>query len=372
MAELRVSRAALDDPGVAPAWQQLQADGHVPSPFLSWQWYSALRDVPELCTDVRVLLVRDGPRTIGVLPVERVRSGPLRVLGVAGWSWATPDHLDVVAAAGDRRAVARAVLAELAARRDWDVLDLDGLSATGALAATVPEVFGRPRFLLRPAEQVPVTYVPLDGPIVSGHARKQVRKELRRAERCGGGFCVVTEPERFPPLLRQMMTLHNGRFDTASQVFATAARRRFHLLAAERLGAAGLVRMHRLRTEGTDAAITYCLVWGGQVLFYSGGLRTDVGMTPGFSVRVAAMLAAADAGFAEVDLLRGRHGYKERFSTVVRNDLRLRVIRPSVRVAATGMSRYGRRIVSFSGATVRKVVANAARSTGQFAQKKQS
>lgn len=350
MTGLRVRRAALNDPGVASAWQQLQAGGHVPSAFLSWQWYSALRDVPELCTDVEVLLVRDGPRTLGLLPVERVRSGALRVLGVAGWGWATPDHLDVVAAVGDRRVVAHAVLAEVAARRDWDVLDLDGLSSSAALATAVPEVFGRPRFLLRPAEQVPVTYVPLDGPIVSGHARKQVRKELRRAERGGGGFCVVTDPEQFPPLLEQMMRLHNGRFDTASQVFATPARRRFHLLAAERLGAAGLVRMHRLRTEGTDAAITYCLVWDGRVLFYSGGLRTDVGMTPGFSVRVAAMLAAAEAGFAEVDLLRGQHGYKERFSTVVRDDLRLRVIRPSARVAATGMRRYGRRIASLIAA----------------------
>src|SRR5215831_13050624 len=53
---LEVTRHTLDDPEVAAAWAQLQTAGHVPSPFLSWQWYSALRDVPELAAGVEVLV----------------------------------------------------------------------------------------------------------------------------------------------------------------------------------------------------------------------------------------------------------------------------------------------------------------------------
>jgi CelD/BcsL family acetyltransferase involved in cellulose biosynthesis len=351
---LEVGRCRLDDPALAAAWAGLQADGHVPSVFLTWQWYSALRDVPELARGIEVLVAQRDGKIVGLLPVELVRSGPLRVLGVAGWNWSTPDHLDVVAAPRQRAAVARALLGALRERRDWDVLDLDGLQAAGALATAAAEVFRAPRFLLRAPEELPITYVPLDGRIVSTHARKQVRKELRRAERGGGGFSVITEPERFPPLLQAMMQLHNNRFETASQVFATPARRRFHLLAAQRLGEAGLVRMHRLAVEGGDAAITYCLVWRDSVLFYSGGLRGDLGLTPGFAVRVSAMLAAAEAGFTEADLLRGQHGYKDRFSTVVRTDVRYRVLRPSVRIAATGAARYGRRIAARVGAAGRR------------------
>jgi CelD/BcsL family acetyltransferase involved in cellulose biosynthesis len=259
--------------------------------------------------------------------VERTRLDGLRVVGIAGWYWVGPDHSDVVAAPSDRPAVARAVLEALARSSGWDVLDLDGLAPAGALATAMDGAFAKPWFRARPDEELLVNYVPLDGEVLSTHGRKQVRKELRRAEAAGGGFSAVTEPERFPELLETMMDLHVARFGDRSRVFATPARRRFHHLAAQRLGADGLVRMHLLAVGDEAAAITYTLGWNGSLLFYSGGLRTDIGMTPGFSVRAAAMSAAAEAGYREVDLLRGDHGYKDRFSTVVRPDVRKRVVR---------------------------------------------
>jgi hypothetical protein len=337
VADLVVTARPLADPAVEAGWRRLQAAGHVPTPFLSWEWASALRDVPEVSGDVVVLTVRAGDELVGLLPVERVRDARgLRVVGVAGRSWLAPDHSDVVAAPADRPAVARAVLDRLARDHSWHELDLDGLCPDGGLAGAVDEVFRQARFVVREPESVPVAYVSLRGPMVSNHARKQVRKELRQAEASGGGFDVVTEAERFPPLLEEMMRLHAARFGDRSQVFATPQRRRFHLLAAQRLGAAGLVRVNRLRVDSVDAAITYHLVWGDRVLFYSGGLRTDRGRTPGFSVRVLAMLGAAEAGFAEADLLRGDHGYKDRFESVVRPDVRRRVSRisPHVGLAA--------------------------------------
>ncbi|WP_219416040.1 GNAT family N-acetyltransferase [Pseudonocardia nigra] len=191
---------------------------------------------------------------------------------------------------------------------------------------------------------MPVSYVPLRGPIVSGHARKQVRKELRRAEASGGGFAVVTDPAHFPPLLEEMMRLHIARFGERSALFATPERRAFHLIAAQRLGESGSVRVNRLTVDGAAAAITYHLVWGDRVLFYSGGLRTDIGRTPGFSVRVAAMLAAAQAGYAEADLLRGDHGYKDRFVSEVRHDVTEQVVRVTTRATALGTAALVRRV----------------------------
>jgi CelD/BcsL family acetyltransferase involved in cellulose biosynthesis len=348
---LRVHRARLTDPALEPAWTRLQDAGHVDTPFLSWQWVSALRDVPELTADVGVLVARRGDEVVGLLPLERARLDGRRVLGVAGWYWLGPDHTDVVAAPHDRPEVARAMLAELARTPGWDVLDLDGLQPGGALAAAVDGVFGgarnRARFVVRPTEELPISYVGLGGEVLSGHGRKQVRKELRRAEAGGGAFSVVTDPQRFPALLDRMMDLHVARFGDRSRVFATPARRRFHQLAAARLGAAGLVRVHELRVgpEPADAAaITYTLAWRGSLLFYSGGLRTDIGMTPGFSVRAQAMLAAAEDGFVEVDLLRGDHGYKERFRAEVRPDVRRRVARVTAGLVRTAVTRGARTV----------------------------
>jgi CelD/BcsL family acetyltransferase involved in cellulose biosynthesis len=330
---LTVARVPLTDPALEAAWTRLQAAGHVGSPFLSWEWVSALRDVPEAAGDTGVLVARRGDEVVGLLPLERARLDGRRVLGVAGWYWVGPDHTDVVAAPADRAEVARAMLGELARTPGWDVLDLDGLSPDGALAAAVDEVFAKPRFVVRPTEELPIAYVPLDGEILSGHGRKQVRKEIRKAEAAGGGFAVVTEPGEFPALLDAMMDLHVARFGERSRVFATPERRRFHQLAAQRLGAAGRVRMHRLAVGDEPAAITYTLVWDRSVLFYSGGLRTDIGLTPGFSVRAAAMLAAAEAGYEVADLMRGDHGYKERFRADVRADVRRRVARVNAGLA---------------------------------------
>ena len=339
MGDLRVSRARLDDPDVEAAWTRLQADGWVDTPFLSWEWFSAMRDVPELAAVVDVLVCRSGPAVVGLLPVERVRLDGLRTVGIAGWHWAGPDHSDVIAATADRPAVADAILGALARSGGWDVLDLDGLAPDGALATAVDATFRRPWFVARPDEELPVNFVPLDAEILSTHGRKQVRKELRRAEASGGGFRAVTDPQEFPKLLDQMMELHVARFGDRSRVFATPERRRFHHLAAERLGEAGKVRMHALTVGEEPAAITYTLGWNGSLLFYSGGLRTDIGMTPGFSVRAAAMTAAAEAGYREVDLLRGDHGYKDRFTTVVRPDVRKRVIRLNATTAGQGALR---------------------------------
>jgi CelD/BcsL family acetyltransferase involved in cellulose biosynthesis len=338
---LTVSRVPLTDPGLEAAWSGLQAAGHVGTPFLSWQWVSALRDVPGAAGDTGVLVCRRGDEVVGLLPLERARLDGRRVLGVAGWYWVGPDHTDVVAAPADRAEVATAMLAEVARTPGWDVLDLDGLAPDGALAAAVDEVFKKPRFVVRPTEELPIAYVGLAGEILSGHGRKQVRKEIRKAEGAGGGFAVVTDPAEFPALLDAMMDLHIARFGDRSRVFATAERRRFHQLAAARLGAAGLVRMHQLAVGDEPAAITYTLVWNGSILFYSGGLRTDIGMTPGFSVRAAAMLAAAEAGYEVADLMRGDHGYKERFRAEVRSDVRRRVARVNAGLARSAVLRAG-------------------------------
>lgn len=336
-----MERTRLIDPAIEAAWRTLQDGGCVSSPFLSWEWASALRDVPALTRRVSVLVCRAGSEVVGLWPVEMDRMRRLRVLGVAGWNWAGPDHSDVVAAADDKPAVSRALLRAVARMRGWELLNLDWLHGSSALPEAADEVFALPRFVARPTSRMAIQFVDLGQQILSSHGRKQVRKEVRRAEATGGGFATITDPAEFPPLLDELMDLHVARFGDTSTVFATPERREFHRIAAQRLGTAGLVRMHQLRIGDESAAITYTLVWGKTVLFYAGGLRTDIGMTPGFSVRAAAMMSAADDGFSEVDLMRGEHGYKERFTTVARDDLRKRVARVGPRAAIGAASLAG-------------------------------
>lgn len=333
-----VERTTMADPRVEQAWRALQDDGHIDSPFLSWEWFSALRDCPQLAARVTVFLHHSRGRIAGLLPVEIGRRGQLRVLGMPGWEWARGDHLDVVAAPPDRAPAAAAILAELAARDGWDVLNLDGLSAGSALAGACRQAFRAPRHVRLPVQELPIRYVSLRGEVISAHARKKVRQDLRRATASGGGFSVITEPARIQPLLDELMDMHVARFGDRSPAFATPERRRFHQLAAQRLGAAGHVRMHRLGHGDRAAAINYTLTWRDTLCFYSSGMREGVGRNPGFTLRATAMTAAAEAGLATADLLRGAHEHKARFAGEIRSDECVRVVRVGVRAAVAAVT----------------------------------
>ena len=110
---LTVERASFSDPAVREAWIMLQHAGAVSTPFLTWEWCGALAQVAELVSASEVLLCRRDGRVTGLLPIEIVERQGLRTLGVAGWHWFTPDHLDVVSTPDDRAEVALAIATHL-------------------------------------------------------------------------------------------------------------------------------------------------------------------------------------------------------------------------------------------------------------------
>lgn len=344
---LRVQSLAVADPRVAVAWRQLQAVGGVSSPFLVWELFSALADVSELSAGTRVLVADDSDRPVGLLPVEP-HDGP-RGLSAIGLTprWLGADHLDVVAEPRHRSTVARAVVRHLAARRDWQMLDLDGLDRSGALTEQLRLFLRPPRFLPLPPIGIPVPYVALQeatGSLRSNAMREAARK-LRAIEREGGRVSVVRSPEHVVGLLEELMDLHSQRFAAVSSVFATAARRRFHLLAAQRMAEAGMARIYRLVANGTNAGLQYDFTLGDRVFFYSSGILPTAGRSPGLVVLGSAICSAAEEGFREFDLLRGDEPYKLRFSTGIRRNLRLLVFRLSASAALRGGPWVTRRAV---------------------------
>lgn len=323
-----VEERALGDPQVAEVWDRLQEQGAVRSPFLDRTWCSTLETAGgEGGLAVLLGLVDGEPRAL--LPLQRRRAAGVRTVGAPGMGWVQPDHLDVVAAEPEGGPAAAAMVRFLARARDWDLLDLDGLSADGSLAAAVDH--GRALGGVRAPERAVVApYVDLQGRTVAElfpnrNLREQVRRGLRRAERSGGGFEVVTDPERVEPLVHELMRLHNARFGARSVVFATAQRRAFHVAAVRRLAALGRARIYRLVADGVDAALLYALVHGETVCYYSMGIEPGAGMSPGRTVLGQAIASAAAEGLAEFDLLRGDHEFKLRFASGVRTDRRVLV-----------------------------------------------
>lgn len=333
-----VEEASLAAPAVRKLWQEIQARDAVESPFLTWEWCSTLAEHSPSSQRLVVLLASWQQRPVALLPVQ-FRRGPggVRTLGVAGSDWLHPDHLDVVALPDYRGPAGAAVVRYLKRRRTWDVLDLDGLTASGGLSTAVSGL-RMPLAVPLSEREVVAPYVDLRGksPVElfpSRNLRDQLRRGLRRAERSGGGFSVVTDPEEAARCLEELMSLHNQRFGARSTVFATVERRRFHAAVVRRLAGAGAARVYRLVADGVDAALLYALVHRRTVYYYSMGIRPSAGLSPGLTVLGHAILSAAAEGHDEFDLLRGDHAFKRRFAPNTRVDRRVLAARLAPRGA---------------------------------------
>ena len=333
---LRVVERDLVDPGVLDLWRALQSSGAVDSPFSTWQWAQALASVPEVSRTIIVLCAYDAEQARGVLALERWRGvDGLRVLGLAAGRWAGPDHIDVVARPAAREAVAAAVVGHIAADPSWDVLDFEGLARDGALASELRRRLPGPVIRL-PDRDVPAPFLDLRPRepallLPSRNLRQQVSRGLRIAERTGGGLAVATTALEVGKVLPVLMDQHEQRFGTRSQVFATPARRQFHLTAAKTLAVHGMARVYRLEVDGRQAALLYALRLDDRLFYYSMGIQPDVGTSPGRTLLGQVALAAAAEGLSEFDLLRGDHAFKLRFASGSRSDLHVRLLRPTPR-----------------------------------------
>lgn len=337
---LDVERVAFGDSSLTAAWHGLQSRGAVTTPFLSHQWHTAMAGVPALVESAETLVCRRAGEVVGLLPVEIVDTGGLRTLGAAGWLWSCPDHLDVVAAPEDRRSVALALARHLADRRDWDIVDLAVLAEDSPLSSALRSVMHRPRFVFRPDEDMPIRTIRLtdDAPALGKWARRRLRRLQRLLDDDGGSVEVISDPQRVPECLDELMTLHRLRFGERSTIFATEERRRFHRAAARSLSAGGQAHIARLTVGGVAAALLYILTWNSTAYLYSSGLRPHVLQSAGTVLRDWVLTHGVD-GCDTIDLMRGEQEWKMLYGHNVLHANRVRVVRSRPRVAVSAIKR---------------------------------
>lgn len=339
---LSVERLSFADPDVQQAWARIQLSGGVSTPFLTREWYSPFAEIPDLAAGCEVLAFRLASAIEGLLPIEIVDSNGLRILGVAGWHWLTPDHLDVIAFPERRHAAATAFAAHLASRRDWDVLDFDALAESSPLPDALRRALRGPQFIARAVEPVPVQIrrVAEDDAIVGKWARRRLRRAERTLEAEGGGLFTVAEPDSITDPLTALMDLHCTRFSDRSTLFANPERRHFHFRAAQALSRIGSAQVSRLRVGDDDAALLYSLSWNSTLYLYSSGLQPDVLQSAGSTLRDWMISRAASQGYAVVDFLRGCQPWKEQLSDQTLHDSRIRYVRTTRQVIIAGAGRW--------------------------------
>lgn len=301
----------------APEWDELADRQPLPSPFLrSWWLGAAAAGAP------RIVLCLEGDRLVGgaAFEVDRVGRAGLSVERVRclGQGPLAPDHLDVIAAPGQRAAVVREVVGWLR-RAGQRVIDLDGLAADGALATVLApyeiERVGAP-FARLPDD--PAAYL-AERP---GRLRSTVKRTRKRITGAG------VEVRRVPAgdagqALDALARLHDHRWSDSSSFLD--AWERFARAAATGMSDGSVVVHEAVGPDGEVIATELDLRAGRSLAFYQAGRSTDHEWRGAGSVVKADVVAwAIGEGLDEYDLLRGDESYKADWATERREVVRVR------------------------------------------------
>lgn len=306
------------------AWDDLAERSPQSEPFVHSVWLKPWLHHLGHRTALHVVLIWDAEdRLVGGLPLVRTRRPP-GVLEVCGARSVAPDHFAPLADPDHSAAVHELIIDHLVSARPSQLLNLESVAEGGFLASLSST---RPT-LLRPSACPQVT-LPRDWTTYlagrGGNLRSQLSRSRRKLEALGVRHELVAgQPEVAETmhwLLRTNTAYRESRGE--SSAFSDPRVESFHQAVAAELLAMGRLRLHRLVVGDRIIAATYCIRWSDRVLFYNTAYDVDwAPLGPGTLVLAESIRSAIEEGASTFDLLRGDHGYKDRFMTHVRSDQR--------------------------------------------------
>lgn len=251
------------------------------------------------------MLVVEGTRLLGGLALEADRWLGVERLRFLGAGPLSPDHLDLVAAAG-READVVGALAGWLRRPGGRLLDLDGLAEGSRIRPALPRHLRE-----RAPEIAPYALLPRDPDAylarLPSKARNTIRRTTRRLEAAGARYRVA-EPSEADRALEDLHRLHDQRWAERSGFSANFPA----FAAAARTGAVrGEVVFHELVVSGEVIACEVTFEVAGRSSFYQGGRAMDDRWRgAGTMLRAAVLVRACRTGLTEHDFLRGDEAYK--------------------------------------------------------------
>jgi CelD/BcsL family acetyltransferase involved in cellulose biosynthesis len=297
---------------LAPAWQDLWRRAPGATPFQSPVWLIPWwREIGG--GDLRVLVVRQDGRMVGLLPMYLQHNGAnakLLPLGIA-----ISDYLDGLFQEGMEVLAGEAMLRHLGERDDWRRCELHPLrSGSPLLAARRPAGCGDEILAFEPCL---VVEVPRGARELKDVLPSKIRENLgyfrRRAERVGQVSFETATAASLAEFIAALFRLHDARWQQLEQpgVLADPAIRRFHRAAAPLLHRAGLLRLHALRLDERIVAIMYAMAASCRTYCYLCSFDPEfAALSPGTLILGHSVWQAVREGAREIDFLRGQERFK--------------------------------------------------------------
>jgi CelD/BcsL family acetyltransferase involved in cellulose biosynthesis len=363
----RILRSSAELAAHEAAWWGLLERSEANEPMLTPTWLGAWWRVfgRQGGRRLRVLLVFDAGRLIGLVPLQRVRHWyrrglPFRRLQLLGSGEAEADeivseYLGVVAERGRETDVVTQLTSALAQRTlgNWDEILFPNMRGESRTAGTLIEGLARAGLPAQATVTADCPYISLPGSwddylaALPSSNRQFVKRSAARFEDWAGGegelhqARTVAELEQGSAVLR---ALHGERWSAAGRpgAFASQKFRAFHDQVMRALLAAGALELSWLSVRGEPVAALYNFSWNGKVYFYQSGRKLDVpaAVRPGIVAHVLAIRRAIDAGRREYDFLGGASQYKRKLATATRPLLSVRAVRsPALERARSALER---------------------------------
>jgi CelD/BcsL family acetyltransferase involved in cellulose biosynthesis len=313
---------------LVPEWQALWRRVPNATPFQSPEWLVTWwrffgNKAPLLLT------ARDGRRLIAVLPLYVYEEAGCRKLLPIGIGLS--DYLDVLVEPGHSEAVG-ALLGVLAEHHSgWDECYIPELPPEAALLAAQSPA----NVLEHPStgETCPVLSLPgaIDRlhEVVPRKTLRDLRQARRRAAAAGTTETLGAEVSTVREFMQDFFRLHENRWRPIAGhgVCAEPVVRGFHLAAAQRMLASGMLRLYLLRIGNRIAAAYYGFAAKRIAYAYLSGFDPDLTkLSPGTQIVAHAIEEAVREGAREFHFLRGGEAYKYAWGAVDRanTDLALR------------------------------------------------
>jgi CelD/BcsL family acetyltransferase involved in cellulose biosynthesis len=206
----------------------------------------------------------------------------------------------------------------------WDVLDLCNLPQDSQTYRTFPALLDPAAFHLdihqddvAPQFALPLHYDTYLHELVDKKQRHEIRRKQRRAERetrvdfyfVGPQHNLTAEMDDFAALQRA------SREDKAE--FMTPEMRRFFNVMAQRMQAAGHLRLCFLSLDGEKAAALLAFEYNRKYLLYNSGYDPDAHahLSPGWVLLAYTIQYAVAVGCKLFDFMQGNEEYKYRFGS---------------------------------------------------------
>lgn len=313
-----------------PAWDDLVERAGVEHPFLSHEWTTTWWECFGAGKELRVLLVRDGARLVGLAPLMRsdARMYGLRVRRLGTLYNPHVPRSDFVIARGAQGAC-RALWRELCgAERGWDMLELCQLPSDSPALAELPALARADGFLTGVWRASDSPYLPVAGSWADylgrlrAKHRSNLRNRLRRLGQLGEvKLEVVCSADELARALEDGYGLEAAAWkgEAGTAIAARPELRLFYTRLAERMARGGRLRLHFLTLDGRRIAFGYSLLHRDRLYLLKPGYDPEYAhLSPSGLLLHKVLQDAFDRRLAEHDFLGVDDAWKLEWTSAVR------------------------------------------------------